>query len=444
MISGTQSATNGQTLQLEVPGGAAVVDFDGSLSSSQRGEQVTTWKWTITNNGVLIKTANNAQPAFSYSFTQGLYTVDLIVTDSGGNLSSEVTGIVSVAKSGVTSTGSMIEARADFAASVLDNGMVLVTGGSPGRNVDISQTAEIYNPATGFWRYTLSPMTTGRTSHTSTKLPDGRVLIVGGLNGNILASAEIFDPKSETFTPTSPMFYAHTQHRSILLPNGKVLVVAGSTAQCEIYDPLADTWSPAGQLPYAATRLDAALLPDGTVIAAGGYNYPDSGSPSAFVNLYDPTTNTWRSLAPMLVSRLDHTLTVLPDGRVLIVAGTDSNYTLNSVEIYDPTAGANGQSQLTDALVDDRRAHSATLLPNGDVLVAGGYQGDPGVGQAGQLCLASVQVFQHLSHTWSPVQLMTTSHSEHIASLLLTGKVLVAGGVNPAYLQATDLITTNP
>ena len=103
----------------------------------------------------------------------------------------------------------MNEPRADFAATLLNSGTVLVTGGSPGNNVQISPTAELYDPGTGLWRYTAFPMTTGRTSHTSTKLLDGRVLIVR-LNGDILASAEIFDPVAETFTATPPMMAAHT------------------------------------------------------------------------------------------------------------------------------------------------------------------------------------------------------------------------------------------
>ena len=130
--------------------------------------------------------------------------------------------------------------------------------------------------------------------------------------------------------------------------------MAGATTVCEIYDPVANTWSPAAPLPYAATRLAAVLLPDGTVLAAGGYDFSNPGLATAFVNLYNPATNTWTPMTSLLQPRLDHTMTVLPNGQVLIVAGTDSNQTTNSVEIYIPTAGTNGQTQFGNYLIDDR------------------------------------------------------------------------------------------
>jgi len=337
----------------------------------------------------------------------------------------------------------MNEPRADFAATLLNNGTVLVTGGLSNGTVNAQSilTAEIYTPGTGTWSYTASRMTTGRAEHTSTKLLDGRVLIVGGFSGfnGMQANAEIFDPVTGGFTATPPMTAAHTLQGAVLLQDGRVLIVAGATTMCEIYDPVANTWSPAAPLPYAATRLRTALLPDGTVLASGGYDFPNPGLATAFVNLYNPATNTWRPMTSLLQPRLDHTMTVLPNGQVLIVAGTDSYQTTNSVEIYTPTAGTNGQTQFGSYLIDDRRAHTATPLPNGDVLVAGGYQGILGFVNTGYL--ASTQIFQHSTQTWSPVQLMITAHSEHIATLLETGQVVIAGGIDPAYLKAAELWT---
>jgi hypothetical protein len=178
-------------------------------------------------------------------------------------------------------------------------------------------------------------------------------------------------------------------------------------------------------IPVAVYRHTSTLLPDGTVLVAGG----ESGyGTTTLASLYTPSTDTWRVMTPMLVPRQDHTMTLLPDGTVLLAAGRDDAGTLNSVEIYDAHAGDNGQSRFTAALANDRRIPTATLLPDGTVLLAGGGSDT----SQGTIPIAASQVFQPASQTWSPVQLMVTPRVAHIAALLPNGSVLLAGGGGPA------------
>jgi hypothetical protein len=167
------------------------------------------------------------------------------------------------------------------------------------------------------------------------------------------------------------------------------------------------------------------LLGDGRVLVAGGGAY----TPSA--ELYDPATNRWTPTGSMSVDRYDFTATLLRDGRVLVVGG----YSLSSVgrstasaELYDP---ATGRWTPTGSLRTPRRNHTATLLPGGTVLVAGGFNADG--------WLRSAEVYDPARGRWSRVAPMTTAREHASAVLLGTGRVLVAGGGNPSALQSAEL-----
>ena len=133
---------------------------------------------------------------------------------------------------------------------MLADGKVLVVGGSNG--VELA-SAELYDPGTGTWSLTGS-MTTTRAAHTTTRLADGGVLVAGGLmNFNTyLASAEIYDPATGVWTATGSMSIRREGHTATLLSDGKVLVAGGympgDTAACELYDPATGTWSPTGSM----------------------------------------------------------------------------------------------------------------------------------------------------------------------------------------------------
>ena len=185
-----------------------------------------------------------------------------------------------------TSTNLMVTARYEHTATLLSNGKVLVAGGYNGNYL---ASAELYDPATNTWSTTTNPMGTARNGHTATLLSNDKVLVAGGFNGGYLASAELYDPATGTWSSTGPMGTARFYHTDTLLPSGKVLVAGGANsyflASAELYDPVAGTWSSTTN-PMGTARYDhtATLLDGGKVLVAGGYN----GSIVASVRLYGP------------------------------------------------------------------------------------------------------------------------------------------------------------
>ncbi len=277
-------------------------------------------------------------------------------------------------------TGSMGTPRDAATATLLPGGKVLVAGGADGvaNPSNVLASAELYDPASGTWTAT-GTMGTPRATATATLLPDGRVLVAGGDDGhNAGASAELYDPTSGTWTATGSMRDARFGHTATLLPNGRVLVVGGfhgeriALASAELYDPASGTWIATGSLSQA--RLlghTATLLANGKVLVPGGNNGTTRWS--ATCELYDPASGTWTTTGRMGTPRAFATATLLPDGRVLVAGGFDLNNTsFASAELYDPTSGT---WTATGSMGQGRFGHTATLLPDGTVLVSGGYGG---------------------------------------------------------------------
>jgi Galactose oxidase, central domain/Kelch motif len=229
-----------------------------------------------------------------------------------------------------------------------------------------------------------------------------------------------------SWTATASMSVARGPLTATLLGNGRVLVVGGAQeSTTELYDPPSGTWIPGGTLNVPRWLHAAVRLGDGRVLVAGGGAY----TPTA--ELYDPATNRWTPTGSMSVDRYDFTATLLRDGRVLVVGG----YPLSSVgrstelsELYDP---ATGRWTSTGSLRTPRRNHTATLLPNGTVLVAGGFNSDG--------WLRSAELYDPASGRWKRVAPMTTAREGASAVLLGNGRVLVAGGGNPSALQSAEL-----
>lgn len=345
------------------------------------------------------------------------------------------TALPSVITDGWLLTASMTTVRSLHTATKLSNGKVLVAGGD-----DISgyptASAEVYDPAAGTWTATGS-MTVARTSHTATLLPNGAVLVAGGSRGTAAggvgdeASAEVYDPAAGTWTPTGSMTISRVYHTGTLLPNGAVLVAGGMggtaggavgiQASAELYDPLAGTWTATESMTVSRDYHTATPLPNGAVLVVGGEGgYDTPGTTSA--EIYDPAAGTWTVTGRMTTARYLHTATLLPDGTVLVAGGFNqiggTAAYLAGGEIYDPAAGT---WIVTGNMTTARYCHIATLLANGTLLVAGG---------AGPEELSSAEIYDPGAATWTATGSMTTARGNYSASLLPNGAVLAAGGEN--------------
>jgi hypothetical protein len=343
--------------------------------------------------------------------------------------------------------GNMETVDSSQTATLLPSGLVLVAGGlgqlpcSCGQqNLLTTSKAELYDPVANAWSLAgdmagAGPLTTtARALHTATLLPNGKVLVAGGENWidevfvpTILASAELYDPVANTWSLAGSMATARQQHTATPLPSGLVLVAGGTsstgfTASAELYDPVANTWSPAGSMATARAGHTATLLPNGKVLVAGGEaSAGNSGVALASAEIYDPVANTWSAAGSMATARLSHTATLLPRGIVLVAGGTVNGSPLTtSAELYDPVAN---MWSAAGSMATARVNHTATLLPSGIVLVAGG-------GVNGSLGItASVELYDPVANTWSPTGSMATARASHTATLLQNGVVLVAAGV---------------
>jgi N-acetylneuraminic acid mutarotase len=333
-------------------------------------------------------------------------------------------------------TGSLATARSQGTATLLANGEVLVAGGQTSNGY--LSSAELYDPTAGSWGPTTGPMTVARYQATATLLGNGKVLVAGGGNQfGLVQAADLYDPSTGTWSATGSLVTPRRLATATLLSNGKVLVAGGAdsngtdVAIAELYDPTTGTWSATGSMATPRTGATATLLPSGKVLVAGGIN----GGTLASAELYDPTTGNWSATGSMANARNGATATLLSDGKVLVAGGTGSTY-LSSAELYDPTTGT---WSATGSMATGRANATATVLPSGNVLVAGGYNGF-----ASNAWLASSELYDPTSGSWSATGSLGTGRDNATAMLLSNGKVLVVGGQGSGYtsLASAELYTT--
>ncbi len=287
-----------------------------------------------------------------------------------------------------SSTNAMSKARFGHTATLLPNGKVLVVGGITNYNsASLVQTVELFNPTNSTWANT-GALKFPRYGHTATLLANGKVLVVGGTGTNLpnpnltnVYPSEVYDPATGLWTTNGPLLVGRFGHTATLLPSGKVLIAAGettnytiATAECELYDPATGNIAVTGQLPYPTAHHTATLLPSGLVLAAAGDI--DIGGPGGvglypYVNaaLFDPNTETWAQTSSLNKGHDYHTATLLTNGLVLVAGYATYNSTNDSAELYDPTAGV---WTTAAPMKFPRIQHTATLLPNGKVLAVGG------------------------------------------------------------------------
>ena len=353
---------------------------------------------------------------------------------------------------------------------LLPSGQVmLVGGGKTGWHSPVVPLAdaEVYDPGTGLWRPAGTGLTWPRIGHTLTVLPSGQVLVAGGtsVSDTSIASCEVLDTRRGYWTPTAPLGEGRPWPRATVLASGQVFVTGGGRTSIEVYEPERDiwrplgaldkarlgesvtpllkgevliagggtdsaevidaargTWAPTGRMLFQHTSHTATRLPSGDVLVVGGGN--------ATAEVYNPATNTWTETGSMAHARVRHTATLLPSGRVLVTGGSDASSsdlrgTFNQAEVFDP---ATGVWKSTSPMGQMRTRHSATLLSSGQVLVTGG-----GESYCTPVCnhgpRGSAELYDPATETWVPLPDMTFRRSDHTATLLPSGKVLVTGGI---------------
>jgi len=288
----------------------------------------------------------------------------------------------SISEAGLRQVGEMSSARAAHAATLLEDGRVLITGGfqTGGRSLS---SAEVFVPSSGKLE-TLAGLNAARASHTSTRLPDGKVLIAGGFDGNYLQSTEIFDPKTGRFSVGPQMTMPRSEHTATALANGRVLIVGGVgtgwafLADAEIYDPVTGRFSAVGKMSTPRESHTATLLTDGRVLITGGHKDRRSAiTIFASTEVFDPAKRIFELTGNMTIKRHKHAAVLLKDGRVLVAGGSDerdSRGAYSSLEIFDPRTDAfkvAGEMRRSRYKLNG----AVALMPGGKVLIAGGSDG---------------------------------------------------------------------
>ncbi len=371
----------------------------------------------LTNAGVLSGT-----PTMT-----GTFSITVTVDDSLNQLSAAQAFNLQVYQHGFKATGGLGTTRYHHTATLLKDGTVLLAG-APGL-----ASAEKYDPGTGKFTPTTGSMSVDRDGHTATLLNTDKVLITGGTdvynNNAALATAEVFDPSTGMFTPTTGrMSVARTGHNATLLADGKVLITGGSTLTAELFDPSTGMFTPTtGKMLAARSEDTATLLTNGKVLITGGL----AGGALATAEIYDPATESFSATAgTMAVARNDHTATLLttgPNSGKVLVAGGNAKTAV--AELYDPGIGS---FSTTGAMLSTRQRQTATMLSDGTVLMTGGSEFDANVD-----ILEAAELFDPNSGTFTGTGGMLTPRIVHTATLLKDGTVLVTGGLNEAGTLAT-------
>jgi Big-like domain-containing protein/Kelch motif protein len=275
-----------------------------------------------------------------------------------------------------------------------------------------------------------------RYGHTATLLPSGKVLIAGGRNStaNAISSVELFDPLTQTFTVVGNMTNARHHHTATLVNGEWVLIAGGSNettpglSSADLYNPFSGSFSATGNLSIGRGHHTATLLNDGTVLVAGGI---DSFGQLSSAERYFPTGEFFRLSAFMAGVRSNHAATLLHNGSVLITGGASGNSTSLTAELYYPPSET---FTATGNMNSPREGHTATLGlpgPANEVLTIGGHIQTGGTLSSAddyRLDTSTPGTFTRIGSEY-PGSLYT-ARTNHTATLLPSGMLLIAGGMN--------------
>jgi hypothetical protein len=314
--------------------------------------------------------------------------------------------------------GSMVLNRQSHIAVALLSGKVLIAGGSPTDSTSFPErwaSAELYDPISNTFAATGSMSTSRGLGHAAVRLPNGTVLVCGGedYERTTLKSAEIYDPATGRFSPTGAMQFARTRHSAVLLANGKVLVVGGVSdlqgrTSAELYDPSTGVFTPSSQM--TQERLAQALqTPDGALVLGGTTADLYSAAAASFTPLATPVVGAWGAMAS----------TRLQTGKIAVMGGSLNASGFQSMAyLFDPTTSA---FLAIGELIWPRAGATATELKDGRILLFGGAADGRYPDRAELLNLTTGNV--------SALASSGAGRIFHTATLLTDGRVLIAGGL---------------
>jgi len=327
--------------------------------------------------------------------------------------------------------GELSTIRTLFTATRVMGGRVLAAGGLISTSL-LSDETQTYDPTEG--SFDAGPrLSQRRAKHAAWALPDGSVLVTGGQSSTEIATrkTERCHPDAVTCSPGPDMTSPRRFHAMTELGDGRVLVTGGTGPSAlaldtaEIFDSATDTFTPTGSMHVPRVNHTSTLLPDGTVLILGGYQKIDTDQVLSLAEIYDPASGTFTRLGSDDTVLKGESLTVLPSGDVLLAGGTEGGSTRAS-QLRRGSLSSVALPPMSAPLTD----HTATLLDAAYVLLAGGSpDGEP----------SDVAVlFDVAGVDFEDAGRMTRPRAGHSATRLSSGKVLVAGGSDDPHAEVWD------
>lgn len=354
---------------------------------------------------------------------------DVVV--AGGNSTAGPTDTIEIfnpTNGQFTSAGTLGVPSMGLAAHALPDNTILLAGGFNGSTYLANAYVYYSNSAPSNATKATGSMGTGREHFALVQMQNNKILVMGGMtNTGVTNTAEIYDTKAGTFSPAANMTMARENAAAVVLNNGNVLICGGDDGNgtvlnsTEIYDPKTNTWTTSGNLNTARSHFTATVVSGGSiggyVLAAGGQD--SSGNTLSSAELFDPSKGTWTGAGNMNTPRENQTATVLKNNTVLLAGGGvrfGSVTAVDNAELFDPATVS--FNTITAYMNQPRENHTATLLTDGTVLIAGGDDGQNPTNTA--------EIYDPTAQTFTSTGSMATARTDQAAAL-------VEGSAAPGY-----------